>query len=61
MLVNFHEKSVNSPHIVLSDANFERKCGDNNIRFSDMIFYGDIEWLAPKYKEITPSNSNVLE
>jgi hypothetical protein len=28
MLVNFHEKSVNSPHIVLSDANFERKCGD---------------------------------
>jgi hypothetical protein len=38
MLENFYEKSVNSSHIVLSDANFERKCGDNNIRFSDIIF-----------------------
>jgi hypothetical protein len=48
MLENFHKKSVNSPHIVLSYANFERKCGDN--RFSNITFYGNIECLAPKYK-----------
>jgi hypothetical protein len=36
MFENYHYKSarVNSPHVVLLEAKFERKHGDNNREFS---------------------------